>query len=251
MTLESGPARGDRIFWGFFFAMCVAVSLWFVYDGSSGWPKKNRKHATDQLRDLIGPEAAAKVELRDAPTREDFEALANGKPTWIKDVTEALGESSFQKTQQRETIYYWATEYGLGVVPTAGGRITRQRMEWKTWYKSRSELQQQYMWAAVAGLVGLFALRKLILASTLRVKMDDEGMQYNRQRIPYEAMTALANFSPKGWVDVLYTENGREQKLRLDNQKVARYREIIELICQKKGFSNPVERHAKAQQAES
>ncbi len=75
---------------------------------------------------------------------------------------------------------------------------------------------------------------------TLRVVIDEEGMTYAAKRIPFEAMTALRDYNRKGWVDLYYRTDAGQKRLRLDNQKVAKFDEIAEVICQAKNFENPI-----------
>jgi hypothetical protein len=76
-------------------------------------------------------------------------------------------------------------------------------------------------------------------------------MSYGGRLIPWDSMTALRDYSPKGWVDLYHTAQGRERKLRLDNQRVRRFDEIVEAICARKGFADPVRAYAAAQAREA
>ncbi len=47
-------------------------------------------------------------------------------------------------------------------------------------------------------------------------------------------------FDKKGWVDLVYDENGAERDIRLDEYHLARFDEVIDAICERKGFRNPL-----------
>jgi hypothetical protein len=112
---------------------------------------------------------------------------------------------------------------------------------WRPWYKSKAEIEQQFYWAILPALPALYFLWRLYKSLTLRAVVDDQGLTYGGVQIPFDKMFALRNYSPKGWIDLYYKdEEDQERKLRLDNEKILKFDEIVAAICQAKGFPNEV-----------
>ena len=74
-------------------------------------------------------------------------------------------------------------------------------------------------------------------------------MTYGNERIAFADMVSLRDYNRKGWVDLYYRAGSQEKRLRIDNQKIAKFDEIIELICRKCGFENPVKAYHEAREA--
>ena len=108
-----------------------------------------------------------------------------------------------------------------------------------TWNKSKDEIQLQLYCALVAFAFGLYMLTRVYKAATLRVVIDDDGMTYGKRRIAFADMVRLCDYSRKGWVDLYYRFGSQERKLRIDNQKVRKFNEIIDTLCEAQGFEDP------------
>lgn len=240
MRLESGPAKGDRYYWGFVALLCVGLTGWFGYDGAVGWPRKNLKEAQRQIPTKLGRSVEG-LTFGERPTQEDFKQLVAAKPATLAEVEAALGSTAqHHKTEGDLTTAYVISQYGMAVVPLRSGRVQAAELSWIKWYKNQDEIRSQFYWMLVPAAFGIYALLRFLRAQTLRVAMDDQALIYAGKRIPYDQMTGFENYSPKGWVDLVYRENGAERRLRLDNQRVARYDEVVELISATRGFQNPL-----------
>ncbi len=268
--IESGPAAGDRNF----FALVVLIGLgmcgWFLYDWQIGWPSKNEKAAAEQLVPLTGadPEEvkALVADLDPEPTEPTFESVEErvrerarlGEPFPVSELYEALGTPIYTKPAPEPELegsryVYFASQTGYAtvVVSRDAVRLRKDRsgvfepytMNWSTWYKSRAEVEQQKWWSLIPLAFALYFAYKLYLAMTLRVVLDERGLQYRNQLIPYEAMKDLRDYSPKGWIDLYYQDGGAERKLRLDNQKFRRFDEVVHGICEQKGFRDELQAH--------
>ncbi len=78
-----------------------------------------------------------------------------------------------------------------------------------------------------------------------RCVLDDEGLKYgNRPNIPWVTMKSLdtARFNKKGWLDLIYEKDGRQRKLRLDEYHLANFDELINAICARREFTNPLDK---------
>lgn len=241
MRLESGPAKADRNWQLVRTVIFLGFALYFVYDGALGWPRKNRVEAE---RKLAAPEpfgGQVKYDrLGETPTKNDFDKLLKGRPTRLDQVRAALGEPTFTK----DADHYFMSRYGYARVSSRSGTVALSPTDWVTWAKTRDEIRQQFVWAIVPALPGLYFLWRLIKAMTLRVTIDDEGMVYSGRRIAFADMVSLRDYNPKGWIDLYYNAGAAQRKLRLDNEKVKLFDEIIAAICDAKGFRNEQQEYA-------
>ncbi len=241
MRLESGPANGDRNYFLLATVVCLGMFGWFIYDGALAWPAKNLEEARKQLTTVLG-ESIDAAALPEQPFKNQYDALLASKPTTIEEVRAALGEPLRRKdVAAGEVVEYFASRYGMATVPIVQGRLAAERMSWKTWSKTRDEVVGQFYWALIPLALAFYCLYRLYQALSLRVRIDEHGMTYAGQQIAFANMTALRDYSPKGWIDLYHTGPGGERKLRLDNQKVQKFDEIIGILCQVKGFANPLE----------
>ena len=241
MRLESGPARADRNWQLVRTIIFLGFALWFVYDGAVRWPKKCRAAAEQKLS---APEPFGGTlqydSLGETPTKSDFNRLLREKPTDPKRITEFLGPPTLAKGAD----LYFVSRYGYAKVTVKDGRMMLSPADWTTWYKDKGEIRGQFYWAIVPALPALYFLWRLFKAVTLRVVIDAEGMIYAGQHIPFASMVSLRDYNPKGWIDLYYKVGERERKLRLDNEKVKLFDEVVAALCEAKGFRNEVQEHA-------
>lgn len=249
MRIESGPAKKDALWQLARAAVFLGVALYFVYDGAYGWPQKNKKEAKNALAAPEPFDGKIKYEdLGPTPTKPQFEALTEQAPCDRETVHAALGEPTFTRGNEE----FFLSQYGMGKVTFHGGLAARADMSWKVWYKPKAEVQRQFFpWAALWGVLGLFFVYKLIRAATLRVVVDDDGVLYAGKRIPFDHIVSLRDYNPKGWIDLYHKAGDDEKKIRLDDEKIAKFDEIVDAICQKKGFKNEVVEYQREQGAEA
>jgi hypothetical protein len=241
MRIESGPAKADRnwqlvrtlLFFGF--------AAYFCYDGAIGYPNRNRAAAERELAKKPFSGTLKYEALPDAPTADDAARLPKSGTVTGKQVREALGEPRFTDGADE----YYLSKWGHMRVPARTGAFNVSEIRaWENWFKSAEDIRLQFYCALLAALPGLWFLRKLVQAATLRAVLDDEGLLYGQQRIAFADMTALRDYSPKGWIDLYYRRGERDARLRLDNEKIALFDEIVAGICQVKGFPNEVQEYA-------
>ncbi len=239
MRLESGPARTDTLWNAGILLACLALAGWFFYDWKIGYPQSNLQEARRRLTELLGDPARVPDPLPPQPTKDQFTQIVEKDMRTLDAVRELLGDPLIRRRAAGREVDYYASAYGLGIVPHVGNRVITDEVRWDKWKHTYAEIQQQY-WCAIITLVfaAYFAWRTY-RAATLRVVLDEQGIDYAGRRIAWDAIVRLDNYSPKGWVDIFYRRNGAERKIRLDNQKVARFDEIIDAICRHKGFADP------------
>lgn len=251
MRLESGPAAYDRNYHLIILVGCLALAAYFYYDYTIGYVKKNLAEARKQFM-AHGWSDVDLATLKPTPTKPNFDALVESQPTELAQVHEKLGEP-FKREDSGSGIpvEYFASTYGMVTVPTFKGRIDPARMKWTLWAKSKDEIRMQLYCAIFALVVALYFLYRTYRAATLRAVIDDDGMTYGGQRIPFDDMARLCDYSRKGWVDLYYQRGPQERRLRIDNQKIRRFDEIIDTLCEVKGFPDPRPAAAQPEAAES
>lgn len=255
--LESGPAWGDRLYNG---GICVGVFLfgmYFIYDHYIGYPSQNRREAAKVLKGQLGQDVDTET-LRTDLSKSVFDAFQDARksspdPTSVAQLQEALGEPIHTKPESAagSAMYYFASLYGLAEVPVRDARVDVEGMIWKKWKHTKDEIEQQFLFAFIPFAMALLFFYFFMKAALLRASMDDEALTYGGIRIPYERMTALKDYNPKGWIDLYYkVDEETERKLRIDNQKIAAFRPIIDMICEKTGFENELAQHEERMAAE-
>ncbi len=240
MRIESGPARADRNWRLAQAVVFLGFASYFVYDGAIGYPAKNRAEADRMLNAPQPFGGTVKWEdLPEHPTQADFAALEETRPT-SREQLAPLGEPNFTQ----DSDLYFISRYGYAKVSVTQGQINPAELTWRAWGKTREEIHAQYYWAVLPGLIGLYFLFKMFRAMALRVVVDDEGLMYDRLRVPFERMVSLRDYNPKGWIDLYYKHGGQERKLRLDHEKIGRFDAVVEALCAAKGFKNELAEYA-------
>jgi hypothetical protein len=246
MRVESGPAKTDAIWQLVRAILFLGFAAYFVYDGAVGYPNRNRAAAEQELQMQPFNGQVKFDSLREAPEKVDFDKFrkAHLSTASLDQVHEALGPATFAD----KTTEYFVSRYGMAKVslPPPGSDVKTTDMVWKAWPKTKDEIRAQFYWAIIPIIPGLWFLWRLIKAATLRVTVDDEGMTYGGQRIAFADVVSLRDYSPKGWIDLYYKVAGaaEERKLRLDNEKVLLFDDIVAAICEAKHFENEVQAYA-------
>lgn len=261
--LESGPARTEAMYQLVFFLACVAFGSWFLYDWRIGYPAKNRAEAITKLPAFVEDpkleSAPLYDKLDDKPNEADFAKLGKaldataGTPQSIEQVRSFAGEPELVREEGGRRVEYYLSKTSGLKVEVRDGRVQpiAAAKSWKTWNKSYEETENQKWWGLVPLVLSLMFLRKFLQSVTLRARLDEREMTYGGVTIPYDRIESIQDYSPKGWVDVYYRDPAdRRKKLRIDNQKVQKFEEIVDELCRIKGVPNPILEHRAAQAAE-
>lgn len=250
MTIVSGPAKAEPLWQLVRTVLFLGFAGWFVLDGAVLWPNKVVSEAKKELQKPDPWQGKVTYEsLPPAPSNVEFERLKVSGATTADQVAQHLGQPTFERPDGRtRALRYYVSKWGYAVVSFDSGRPELAGAAWKDWFKTPSDIQGQFYWALIPALPGLYFLWLLIKAVTLKVVLDDEGLNYAGKRIPYDAITGLRGYSPKGLIDLFYNEGGVEKKIRFDNEKFALFDEIVAAISERKGFINEIEAY-KADQA--
>ena len=245
ILLESGPAKTDRLYWLIVGLIFLGYAGWCVYDGAVRYYQHNRADAEKYLQRWT----SLPVDFSRRFTEDDFNRVKASDPT-RELIHQEFGPPLPPKKQDLAPpdAERFASIFGVVTVPLARtGRIIPQEMNWQKWKHRPDDIRMQYYMAVGVGLIALLLLYRAYKAARLHAVIDEEGMTYGGKRIAFADMVSLRDYNPKGWVDLYYRTDAGEKKLRIDNQKIARFDEIAELICQKRGFQNPIQTSDEAQ----
>jgi hypothetical protein len=227
--------------------MVGGFSGWFAYDGYIGYPAKNR---AEHLQQLPTPEEREKA--KDATIYPTVTQTAEGKAVAaLKKVvggraskeaeqvlTEAFGGPPSWKNN--DAWFYFGPSYRIRI-PLKDGKLAAPLGSPSE--KSDVSIVWQKRLAFGLAVLAIYCLWLLIRVVRTHLVLDDGGLSYlGRGPIRWEDMRALdiGNFSKKGWIDLTYDDHGTERTLRLDEYHLAKFDDVIDEICARKGFENPL-----------
>jgi hypothetical protein len=247
ILLESGPARVDRYYWAVVGLFFLGMVGYFFYDGAVGYRNQNIAEAQNELARVT----TTPVALGERPDEEDFERVRDGKVATREEVHAILGQPLTPRPGvPSQGVEVFASVYGFATVPIdAMGRVRHGQAgwQWVSWHHDKKAMRDQFFWGIAALVPALYVLYRAFRAARLRATIDEEGMTYGRTRIAFADIVSIRDYNRKGWVDLYYRCGDKEIRLRIDNQKIAKFDEIVELLCERKGFPNPVKEYAEAQ----
>ncbi len=154
-----------------------------------------------------------------------------------EELRELLGKPS--KTQEK-TLWYIGPA-SVAAFPIAGDKVVGEPMIHKNQDHSESDLFMQKVLAIMLGIGAIFLAIKFVRVLTLNIVLDDDGLHVNNTRIAWDAMTQLKtdDYLNKGWVDLVYKNGDRVQQFRLDSYHISRFKELVQALCERKGFVLP------------
>lgn len=243
MRIESGPTGERKVRTTLLFLMIAVFAVWFAYDGIVGYPAQNAREYRDQLTPEER-EAAGELPTYPLVTIENWEVL---KPT-VKAASpterRALIEKAFggkPSYENKEVIHYFGPAYQIKFTLRDGNPVEPMMGSAPT--KSATSIQWQKYIAAGLGVFSVYLIWFVMKVRGTRLVLDESGLLYNgKGPIAWSAMKRLdsSRFNEKGWVDLYYDENGTEQCVRLDEYHIALFDDVIDEICSRKGFENPL-----------
>jgi hypothetical protein len=152
-------------------------------------------------------------------------------------VRQLLGEPA----SVRDRTMWYIGPAAYGEFRLVSGKVSVAPEVQESTHRSEQSIQLQKVIAVVVGVLALYALSKFWAALRMRVVVDDTGMSYNRRLITWESMLRLRTdqYQDKAWVDLDYRDGASERSLRLDSLMIQRFAEIMQAICERKGFILP------------
>ena len=255
MRIESGPTGERKIRTSLLLIMVAGFSGWFAYDGYVGYPAKNRQGHLQQLATPAEREKAKDAPIYLTVTPESLSKAVNALNRIIgsratQDQEQALKEvfGGPPSVKAADAWYYFGPTFRIKI-PLVEGRLSRP--VGTPAEKDDATIASQKLLALILAIVSIYCLWLLIRVFRTHLVLDEGGLSYQgRGPIRWDDMKALdiSRFARKGWVDLTYNDNATDRTLRLDEYHLARFDEVIDEICTRKGFENPLPVEEKKEQ---
>lgn len=221
---------GERIARTALFALVVpGFCAWSFWDGYVAYPRQNMTEAIATMgADVPDPPPVILDDLTEARVAE----IEPRRP--LGELEAELGTDAFR----HEGKAYFFGPGGRLRVDVRGNRATRVE-----WVDGTHDEQFQKGMALVLSPFGLFCIFRLVRVVRTRVSLTEAGLQIGgRPPIPYEAMKGFSSerYRKTGWIELQYSIDGSDRKLRLDNYVIKEFRPIVEAICEKTGLDDPL-----------
>lgn len=206
---------------------------------------------------FTGPQVIATIEMQDGkvlrassapvePAQRNDAPNYRVTPEQVQKITPGMTEQEVgrflgepAKREPRRLWFVGPGAFATFEIDPAG--MTTGKPSVKPLESSEGDIFIQKVLSGVLAVLSVFMAVKWLRIVRLNVRLDEQGLRYNKQQIPWEAMTRLdtTEYLDKGWVDLLYTEAGETEELRLDSYHIQRWRDIVEAISLRKGFVLP------------
>jgi hypothetical protein len=177
-------------------------------------------------------------------------------------VKEGMAESAVRQLFEKEPLVsaralWYIGPAAYGKYPIVDGKVSDKLQSDKLQveeneHRSEWDIMLQRLIAACVGLAAIYAVFRFWQAMRARIVVDDSGLTYNGRLIAWDSMVRLKTdqYQDKAWVDLEYRDGGSERLLRLDALFVQRFKEIMAVICQRKGFTMPQRERESSETAE-
>ncbi|MBI5765009.1 MAG: hypothetical protein HZA51_15950 [Planctomycetes bacterium] len=243
MHIESGPTTERKIRTTLLLLMVAVFSVWFAYDGFVGWPGQNQKEFLQIIPLDERPKAAS------GPTYPHItEAEENGAREAMKNaITSSQQRDALVKYfggpptyENAEGIHYFGTVHRV-MAKLEGGKVAE--IVGRRGQRSNYDLLFQKYLSGGLGVLALYLAWFVLRVRGTRLVLDENGLALNGVGpIGWDAMKSMdiSRFQKKGWVELVYATDGSDRRLRLDEYHLARFDDIIDEICRRKGFENPL-----------
>jgi hypothetical protein len=246
MRIESGTTTEHRVRLGIFLAMMIVFSAYFGYDGLWGYPSKNlewarqnipnvKKEQKDTIQTNTKVLMAALIELE--------QKTKVGDKLTESDVELKLGRPGLkvERTGGGGTDAWYVGPAACACLHFVDGKL-QEVTPMQNLNKSEADIQLQKVLGAILGVVSLVVAIYFIRIMTMKTVLDDEGLFVKGCRVAWDEMAELdtSAYAGKGWLEVVYRRNGDGGSVRLDSYHIAKFDEIVNTICQRKGFATPI-----------
>jgi hypothetical protein len=244
MRIVSGLGQRTVMRLGFMFLLLAAFGAWFAYDGWITYPQRN----VEAARQAFPASVEADPQPSPAVTPGSAKALQPGpdKKVTLADLRQQWGEPAYLGSAggtSTEQVAYFVGPYGFVRVTLDGE--TASKVDWRDGPKVASDIAVQRLLGIGLGGASLIPLVLLLVQMSRKYVLDDQGLVMpGHGRIAYDQMTGIdvKEFSTKGIVRLAYRDaRGQDATAVLDEEKIARFEEIIVALCERKGWPIEVE----------
>ena len=240
MRIESGPTGERKVRTLLMLLMVGVFAVWFAYDGWIGWPGENKKEHLEQIPADLRKNVKLTISDRVKPGQlEKIRTIVRGfeLSKQRSELTELLGAPPVETP---ERWFFFGPSHRIEII-LENGKLFKPvdrdtaRSDFSIWL--------QKALAVGLGVLTLFLIWFVSRVRATRLVVDDDGLTVNGVGpIAWDQMTALDNsrFSKKGFVELVYNVNGAQRRTRLDEYHFDAFDDVIDAICAKKGFDNPL-----------
>lgn len=229
---------------GIFLLMCVVFAAYFGYDGLWGYPADNLKWAKQNLENISAEEQEGvqinprvmMAEIRKVKPDMPVEAMKAllGEPAVVGQATDSpLGAED----------YWYVGPAAFARIRVFGGKVREILRAEENKTHSEGDIYWQKVFGVGLSIVSLGVLIHFWRINRMRTILDDIGVTVKGQHVPWDRMTGVdtEDYQRKGWLDLVYTTpGGQEETVRLDSYHIEKFDEIVQEICQRKGYVCPI-----------
>lgn len=247
MRIDSGTTTEHRVRLGLFLTMLVVFAAYFGYDGVWGYPAKNLDWARQNIPNLP-PEQKSGITTNPkvvmARLAEIEQAAKSEAGVTEEQVRAMLGEPGAiadRKDNGGGKDHWYVGPAACAGIQIVDGRV-RDVRRLENINKSESDISMQKVLGAILSVIAVGVAAYYIRIMTMRTVLDDEGLRLKGRKINWDQMTGLdtSEYDAKGWLALVYRRDGEEEAVRLDSYHIASFDEIVNTICERKGFNSPI-----------
>ncbi len=250
MRIETGTTNERLARCGIMALALLAFAVWFAVDGWYRYPRQALEVFQKYLKldDLPTPHPKLAYHYPREPRQKYGMAVRKGlaKSKVLADLGKPLKIVPDPATKNDH--WHYVGQYGrldLEVEPRSdpniGNVVSAAWEQVPSDYRHESVVLQK-IFAGVCGVLGVIALGWLIKVWRTHVVVDDDGLTYDRLVVPWDAVDDLdsSRYHAKGLLALVYASEKGERRLMLDSYKVDAFDEVVDAICQRKDFPNPI-----------
>lgn len=251
MLIESGPNAERKVRTTLLFLLVAVFAFWYGYDGWIGYPRKNVNEFLKTLPAEQRPRDG-NVPVYPTVTEENIAKLEKVRIGLTEDPEAAIGEVLGGPPSLKTDDAWHYLGPGHRVRMAAGNGRPTGELKVERLPHTATDVRWQKNYAYGLSVLALAALVYVIRARRARARLDDAGLTLNAgPTISWDSMKRLdtERFRAKGWVDLYHGEP--EARTRIDEYHFAKFDEMINAICARRGFANPLTKESEGADEES
>lgn len=240
MLIESGPNAERKVRSTLLFLLVAIFAVWYAYDGWVGYEKNNVREFLKTLPADQRP-PSGHIPIYTSVNEENIERVKELRLGAHDDPEAAIGTifGGSPSLKTPDAWYYvgqghWFRFAVQNNRPT--GELKVERLQ-----HTATDIRWQKNFAYGLAVLSAAALFYVIRVRMARARLDDSGLSLNGGPvITWDSMKRLdtERFRAKGWVDLYHGDP--EEPTRIDEYHFKVFDEIIEAVCARKGFENPL-----------